>query len=328
VTSMRIAVRGAGVTGLWQALTLARAGHEVSVFEASEAPFADASSRLAGAMLGPYCEAEEGGPLIRELGLRSLDLWASTYAGTAQGGTLVVALPRDRGELSRFAKLTEGHATVGEDALAGLEPDLAGRFSSALFYEREAHLAPGPAMAAVMEAAIGAGAVFSFGAREAPHGFDRIVDCRGLGARDTLDSLRGVRGERIVVRAGDIVLGRPIRLLHPRSPVYVVPWRDGRVMIGATNIESEESGPVSVRSALDLLGAAYALHPAFGEAEILEMEAGVRPAFPDNLPRIVAQGTTLHVNGLYRHGFLLAPALADLVAEHIATGARHHGVFA
>jgi glycine oxidase len=61
---------------------------------------------------------------------------------------------------------------------------------------------------------------------------------------------------------------------------------------------------------LELLSAAYALHPSFGEAEIIETGADVRQAFSDNLPRIRRQGRVVHVNGLYRHGFLLAPALA------------------
>ena len=73
---------------------------------------------------------------------------------------------------------------------------------------------------------------------------------------------------------------------------------------------------------LELLSAAYALHPAFGEAEILELGTGVRPAFPDNLPRLQWQGSTLHVNGLYRHGFLLAPALARRAAQVLLEG-RH-----
>ena len=67
---------------------------------------------------------------------------------------------------------------------------------------------------------------------------------------------------------------------------------------------------VTARSVLELLSAAYALHPAFGEAEIIETGADLRPAFPDNLPRIRREGRMIHVNGLYRHGFLLAPALA------------------
>jgi glycine oxidase len=133
--------------------------------------------------------------------------------------------------------------------------------------------------------------------------------------------LRGVRGERLVVRSREIDLQRPVRFLHPRHPIYVVPWGDGVHMIGATVIESEEAGPVTVRSALELLGMAYALHPAFGEAEILDMGAGVRPSFPDNVPKIIVRGNTIHVNGLYRHGFLMAPALAEMVAAYLDGGA-------
>ncbi|QZO00608.1 hypothetical protein K6K41_02500 [Chenggangzhangella methanolivorans] len=64
---------------------------------------------------------------------------------------------------------------------------------------------------------------------------------------------------------------------------------------------------MSARSAVELLNAAYALHPAFGEAEIVEMCADVRPAFPDNLPRLERSGRVLRLNGFYRNGFLLTP---------------------
>jgi glycine oxidase len=115
--------------------------------------------------------------------------------------------------------------------------------------------------------------------------------------------------------------------LHPRFPLYVVPWGKGVYMIGATVIESEEAGFITLRSALDLLSAAYALEPAFSEAEIVLQGAGVRPAFPDNRPRIMVGGRYIYVNGLYRHGFLLAPAMAELVADHIETGAIDPEVF-
>jgi glycine oxidase len=152
-----------------------------------------------------------------------------------------------------------------------------------------------------------------------------IVDCRGLGARHGLTDLRGVRGERLLIRSADVSFSRPVRLLHPRYPLYVVPWGGNRYLVGATMIESEDAGPVSVRSALELLGAAYALHPAFGEAEVLEMSAGVRPAFPDNVPRarVGDGGRIIMVNGAYRHGYLLAPVLAAAVADYLDTGALH-----
>jgi glycine oxidase len=104
-------------------------------------------------------------------------------------------------------------------------------------------------------------------------------------------------------------------MLHPRIPLYIVPRGDGIFMVGATMVESEARGRPTVRSVVELLNAAYALHPAFAEAEILEINADVRPAFPDNLPAVRQSGRTLYANGLFRHGFLLAPALARQVAE-------------
>ena len=79
-------------------------------------------------------------------------------------------------------------------------------------------------------------------------------------------------------------------------------------------IESDTDGPITARSAMELLNAAYALHPAFGEAEIVETGAGLRPAYPDNFPRLAERDGVLAVNGFYRHGFLLAPAMAEMAA--------------
>jgi glycine oxidase len=319
----KITVAGAGITGLWQALTLARHGHRVRLVEASATPFAAAASSYAGAMLGPCCETEVYAPVVAELGLQALDLWRATFPGTAMNGTLVVAPSRDTHEIDHFERLTAGHQRVDAAAVARLEPDLAGRFGTGLFYPHEGHVEPHAAMQFLLDRAREAGVEAAFAAAWPPggHGGDGgdgfVIDCRGLGARPWLAGLRGVRGERIVVRTREIALSRPVRLLHPRHPLYVVPWPDGRFMIGATVIESDDAGPVSVRSALELLGAAYALHPAFAEAEILDAGAGVRPAFADNVPRIVVRGRTLHVNGLYRHGFLLAPALAMQVARYL-----------
>lgn len=124
----------------------------------------------------------------------------------------------------------------------------------------------------------------------------------------------------LLLRTRDVSLRRPIRLLHPRLPVYVVPRAEQVFMVGATMIESEDAQRISARSMLELLSAAYALHPAFGEAEILEIGTQARPAFPDNLPRMVRRGRTLHINGLYRHGFLVAPALARRAAEVVLNG--------
>jgi len=322
-----IAIRGAGVVGLWQALTLARRGHDVTLYERSAEPFADACSLYAGAMLAPRCEEESAEAIIRDLGKRGIALWRETYPDTIVDGTLVVALHRDRAELDRFARMTGGHRRLSPAELAGFEPGLADRFAGALYYEEEAHLAPEAALRFMLDAVLAQGVALRLGDGEMPKGDDLVVDCRGLAAKDDLPTLRGVRGERIVVRSREVNLTRPVRLLHPRFPLYVVPWGDGLYMIGATLIESEEVGAITVRSALDLLAAAYAVDPAFAEAEIVRQGAGARPAFPDNRPRIIVAKGYIYVNGLYRHGFLLAPVLAELVASFIESGATDPEVF-
>ncbi len=147
-----------------------------------------------------------------------------------------------------------------------------------------------------------------------------VIDCRGLAARDTQRELRGVKGELILIETDEVTLSRPVRLIHPRWPLYVIPREDHLFMLGATSIEAEDTG-VSVRSALELLSAAYTVHPAFGEARIIEFGSGLRPAFPDNLPRItIRRDSRIDVNGLYRHGFLIAPALAEMTLGYVQRG--------
>ncbi|MFY7962013.1 MAG: FAD-dependent oxidoreductase, partial [Elsteraceae bacterium] len=201
------------------------------------------------------------------------------------------------------------------DLIAALEPDLAGRHAKALFFKEEAHLDPRQALAALANRL---GPAIRWGVEADPRdatGVDLLLDCRGYAAAPDLKDLRAVRGEMLVLRQPEISLSRPIRLLHPRFPVYVVPRGNGNFMIGATMVESDSRAGVTARSALELLSAVWTLTPAFGEAEIIEMGANLRPAFPDNLPAFRRDGDVWRVNGLYRHGFLLSPAVAKRAVE-------------
>lgn len=328
MTATRTIVIGAGIIGLWQALTLARRGFAVTLCDSAPDPVAASVSRHAGAMLAPDCEAEAADPLVSAHGREGLALWRETYPGLVNAGTLVVAAPRDLPDLTQFAHRTSGYRRLDDGAIAALEPDLGHRFPAALYYPDEAHMTTPAALTFLIDAIAAAGGTLAFGASVTPENSPAgavVIDCRGMAARDDLANLRGVRGERLTLRTPDVTLSRPVRLLHPRHPIYIVPWSDQRFLVGATMIESEDAGPITVRSALDLLGAAYALNPAFAEAEILEAAAGVRPAFPDNVPRAVVRdgGRHILVNGAYRHGFLLAPVLADAVASWLESKAPH-----
>jgi len=306
-----ITIRGAGIVGLCVATELMNRGVAVTLRDPAPAPGAHGCSWWAGGMLAPFCEgftAEE--PVVR-LGQEAADWWQAQGVEVIRRGSLVVTLQRDRRELGQFARRTTGHRLVTGAELAELEPHLADRHDRALFFEEEAHIDPRAALNHLRARLEQAGARFEQG-EAAPDG--PVIDCRGLAAQDSLPDLRGVKGEMVVLRSADVILTRPVRLLHPRFPLYIVPRGDGVFMLGATQIESEERGRASARSVMELLSAAYALHPAFGEAEVMEIGADARPAFPDNLPRITRKGEAIHVNGLFRHGFLLSPAVARMTA--------------
>ena len=315
-----VSVIGAGIAGAWQALLFAKAGHAVTLFERSDASMRQATSHWAGGMLAPYCEREASEPVISRLGIRSLDLWRDEFPDTPFNGSLVLSHPRDRADYERFARLTSGHRRLGAEAVTELEPSLDGRFRDALFFPDEGHVEPRVVLPELHARIAAAGGAIHFGSEQRANETDGIaIDCRGLFARDTQPGLRGVKGEMVIVETDEIALSRPVRLIHPRWPLYIIPRAGNQFMIGATSIEREDDG-VSVRSALELLSAAYAVHPAFGEARIVEIGSGLRPAFPDNLPRIAIDNRKIEVNGLYRHGFLLAPALAELVLGYVERG--------
>ncbi len=334
---MRIAVVGAGVAGLVAAVELMRAGHEIDIYERADTVDGGASW-LAGGMLAPWCEAESADEEVTRLGRRAPDWWEAALPRhirpLARKGTLVVAQPRDQGELTRFARRSSAHRWLEADEIGALEPDLEGRFQKALFFEDEAHLDPRAALLGLEEVLRAGGVQFHFGRPFTPDmsaNAQVTIDCRGISARADIskqykkDELRGVRGEMLLLQTDEITLSRPVRMLHPRIPLYIAPRSQGRFMVGATMLESDSCAPPTVRSITELLNAAYALHPSFAQAHVIETAAGVRPAFPDNLPRIIVSrepwphGPRVHFNGLYRHGFLLSPAYGQTLAENLAS---------
>ena len=316
-----VTILGAGVAGLWAARALLTHGIRPRILDRSGPPGPHACSWWAGGMLAPHCEGALSEASVVTHGATAAAAW-SKVTEVHRNGTLVLALDRDRTELEHFAARTTGHQQVTSGEIAKLVPHLAERHRHGLFFANEAHLIPREALTSLVTSLANEGVTVQRIEAQPDDLTGTVLDCRGIAAQNDLPELRPVRGEMMMLRSSEIELSRPVRLLHSRHTLYIVPHGNGLFMLGATQIESSANGPVTARSALELLSAAYALDPRFGEAEIVEFGADLRPAFPDNVPRITQRGHVLHLNGLFRHGYLMAPALASQVATFITTSKK------
>jgi len=278
-----------------------------------------------------------------------------------EAGSLVVSHPGDRDEMERLRRRVldrnlrpDAMLEVRGEELRKLEPEIADKFPNGLYFPFERHIDNRELLAALLETlrARGVECVFSAEVQSLEKGrvvlsnhrkatvagggdpgrpassppdtgeFDWVIDCRGNGAARDLKDLRGVRGELFYLHAPEVNLNRPTRLMHPRYSIYIVPRADHIYVLGATMIESDDMSPVSVRSSLELLSAAYSVHTGFAEARVLESSVNLRPAFPDNHPRFYVAPGLLRINGLFRHGFLISPTLAEFALAYLERGEK------
>lgn len=333
--SLNIGIAGAGLLGRLLAWQLSADGHEVTVFDPANGPEdRGAAGWTAAGMLSPCAELECASPEVARLGWRSLDLWPGILARLPRPvwfqrqGSLLLAHRGDLGSAERTLSVLHARGTlpVALDAaeLRRLEPSVRGP-SHAWLLEGEGQIHAVQAMRALADGASAGGARWHWGhtAREVSPGgidgrrFDWVFDARGVGAKPDWPGLRGVRGEIVWLHSPGLALQRPLRLQHPRWRVYLVPRPGDTVVVGATEIESEDRSPVSVRSLLGLLSAAHSVLPELAEARVVHMEANLRPALDDNLPRLETRPGLTRINGLFRHGWLVAPALVQDALEQV-----------
>jgi glycine oxidase len=343
-----IAIAGGGLLGRLLAWRLLRLGYSVHLFEKGSLEQSPSAAQTAAAMISPMSEVVVSERAIYDLGIKALALWpqwleelhleTGFQVHYAAPGSLVVAHPADMAELEQFYRDLDFHLGADNNArwldqrqLAEQEPDLAGQFDQALYLPGEAYLDNRQLLKSLLKE------IQRLGGQIREHsevgfkpvaecdgktlqGYDWIIDCRGAGARRDQPNLRGVRGEVLWVQTEEVTLRHPVRLMHPRYRLYIVPRPDHRFIIGATEIESDDRSPVSVQSMLELCSALYTLNPAFAEARILELDANLRPAYWHNLPVLETEQIEtnpgesqriLRINGLYRHGYLLAPPLVE-----------------
>jgi len=339
----KIAIVGAGLVGRVVALNLIKKGYQITLFDEDDSRGNQSAAMTAAGMLAPYSELETAESIIFELGNRSIELWGDLlkqiHAEDALqfDGSLILAHPQDMADLKQFIgnikhKINiDDIQTLDSNAIQQLEPELAhhkqgfyikheGQINSQQFMQASTdYLLSHPQIKwlekhTVKEISPGGG-ISCTNSNDIIQ-FDLVFDTRGLGAKKDMTGLRGVRGEVFWLDAPDVNITRPIRLQHPRYKIYIVPRQNGRYVVGATEIESEDKSPMSVRSSLELLSAVYTIHPGFGEARIVKMLTNCRPALADNLPKITQDNKRITINGLYRHGYLLAPAIVERALQY------------
>ncbi|NKQ41219.1 MAG: FAD-dependent oxidoreductase [Sulfurovum sp.] len=355
---MNIAIAGAGLVGRVLALALLKDNeHSITMFEKDSKEGISSAGFTAAGMLAPFSELETAESIISQLGQISIRLWPSLLKeiglcdGYEQNGSIITAHPQDMSELEHFigrlkqkTDVSQSIESLDQEALKSLEPALyshqkgflvknegvidAQRFISFSndYFDKQANIT---IQEQTEVKSIGAHKVHLLNSTEQ---FDWVFDARGLGAKEYFEDLRGVRGEVLWVETDEININRPTRIMHPRYKIYIVPRNNDskansttgtkRYIIGATEIESEDLSPISVRSTMELLSALYTVHPSFGEARVVISETNCRPAFRDNLPRIENKKGLTRINGLYRHGWLLAPAIIEKALDE---GIRNKG---
>lgn len=346
---MTILVIGAGIVGLSVAYELASRGASVQVIDPRG--IGQGATRASAGMLAPYVEGHIAA--LRHLGVCGLAMYEGFVerirADSGQevvferNGTLQVAL--DEGEAaglrSAVAALSEAdveHVFMDGSGARDIEPGLPERTVAALLVPAHGYVGA-PGLASAMEAAL------------SKHGAT-LAATRALGVearRDRVDvrTPDGVlSADAVVVAAGSwfsqLGLGsnevvRPIRgqLLHLRldrpaaarviwgSGCYIVPWRDGTVLVGATmeNVGFDEHATAA--GVQQLLASSLALLPALKDARFEEARAGLRPMIADELPAIGRSSTLRNVFyaiGHYRNGVLLAPLTAQILADLVLEG--------
>ena len=349
----KYAIVGGGLMGRLLAFALAKGGAQVDLFEKGGPDGAHAAARIAAAMLAPLAESAITEDSVVRMGLYSLPRWKKLISELSesvffqQDGTLILWHRQDASDAERFTAHLEKNCRanselsmpqkLSNETLRELEPGVADRFNQGLYLPNEGQLDNRQLLDALASELKLLKVNCHWHVEIDPQdlrkesSYKAVIDCRGTGAKETWsngdkpNTLRGVRGEVIRLYAPEVKLRRPTRLIHPRYPIYIAPKENDVYVVGATEIESDDLSEMSVRSAMELLSAVYTVHSGFAEARILEMATQCRPTLKNNLPEIRTNKDKglvdlILINGLYRHGFMIAPAVLDCALQVLEQG--------
>ncbi|GAA1792459.1 glycine oxidase ThiO [Planosporangium flavigriseum] len=342
----RVAVVGGGIIGLAVAWRCVQRGLDVTVFDASD----EKATTVAAGMLAPAAEIHAGEEEVQRLLADSAGRWPQFAAelekatgievGYRDEGTLLVALTDD--DLREVRRLCGVYERAGQPVheltareLREREPLLSPRVRGGAYAPQDHQVDPRRVLTALRTALKGR-VVTEMVTDLAGVDADVTVVAAGVGTRALTGlPVRPVKGQTVRVTAPQPPLRHIIRGYARNRPVYLVPRRDGELVIGATEEERGFDTSITVGAVLDLLRPAAELLPEVVEYPVSEIAVGLRPGTPDNAPILGAlkgdiadsgHGRILVASGHYRNGVLLTPLTADLVAELVTSGVSPQGI--
>jgi glycine oxidase len=318
---MRIGIAGNGLLGRLLAYHLRKDSdeHDIEIIDIDGTGNNNAAMVAAG-MIAPFTELDKSDPIITKMGLESLDLWPQVINDIDKSiyfqkkGALVTAHHQDFDDLDHYLQKVKMHTDsfITLDQQQTLEPELS-HLSRLYYFKDEGQIDSQRLMKGVAQW-LPENNVRTYEYKFDPYEYNFVFDCRGIGAKSYFPELMAVRGEVVWVEAKDVNLTRPVRLLHPRHSIYIVPRPNNRYIVGASEIETEDYSPISVRSMMELLSSLYSVHKGFLEARVISTATQCRPTLPKHLPKINYNKHLIAVNGLYRHGFsMVLPLVRDII---------------
>jgi glycine oxidase len=344
-----VAVIGGGIIGLACANELATRGKHVVVLERDRA--GSGAGYVAAGMLAPVSESEAEDPAFVELALNSCGLYedwvaaiesaAGLHCGYRKEGSLLLALHRDHEEeLHRLMAMQRDlglqSQPLSRDEVVAREPFVSPRVVGGLFAPDDRQVDPRRLTAALAASltsrggtildghaakpALQGGHVTGAGTEEVEVRSEAVLLAGGVWSGEVWPEaagplpLRPVKGQLLRLR-GDPLIRHVVRT----PDVYLVPREDGELVVGATSEEQGLDTSVTTWAVMDLLREAWRVLPGVGELAVVEMLAGLRPTLRDHMPAIGATGVEglFVATGHYRHGIMLAPVTAKLVADAV-----------
>lgn len=321
----KIAIIGAGISGLLTALEIQSLGAQITIYDKDGFPGRGASYAAAG-MVNPSGEVTDLPLQLINAANAGVKFWSEfckkNNISINAKGSIFIANKSEIGDFKNYIDALKNsnlaYEILDDEALLSLNFGL--KFNKGIYFPNDITINSRAILKKIVMLLKEKGAQFiksNVNPEYLKKDYEWVIDARGW--TDCSEGLIAIKGETISIVSNKPIVQMPIRFQYNDVIVYIVPNKNNIFTIGASS--RLEINPNPKLSRLDgiefLIKAANYFSPKTMKMHIKEIKCGIRPAYPDFRPRIKYDGNIVSINGLYRHGFLLTPVMAKIIAKQI-----------